>query len=246
MTRRPRAQSGMTLLEVVISITLVSLLSLGLLYAMSTGLGAMASVNRRIEAGRRAVGAERIMQMQFSGFLPVMARCGAAAGATPAPTPFFQGEPAVLRFVTTYSLFEGARGNAHIVEYFLSGRPEGGLRLLVNEIPYRGPVGAGLFCGPPASPGPGLPPLPLFAPPQPTPVSFVLADQLRAAQFSYLSEMPEPVREQWLPRWVKAAELPRAIRIDMIALDPQSARLPSVAFVAPIRVTRPPGEPHEY
>jgi hypothetical protein len=237
----------MTLVEVLIAVSLVSLLSLGLLYAMRAGLQAMSVVNARVEANRRAGGAERVLELQFSGFLPVMARCGAGAGGMmPPATPFFQGEPQVLRFVTTYSLFGGVRGTASIVEYFLTANPEGGVRLLVNEIPYRGPVGAGLFCGPPVSLGPGLPPLPQFPPPQPTPVSFVLADRLRAAQFSYLEELPEPLRERWVPRWIRADQWPRAIRVEMLALDPRDARLPSVAFVAPIRITRPPGEPYEY
>ncbi len=158
---RAQQRRGMTLVEVLIAVSLVSLLSLGLLYAMRAGLQAMSVVNARVEANRRAGGAERVLELQFSGFLPVMARCGAGAGGMmPPATPFFQGEPQVLRFVTTYSLFGGVRGTASIVEYFLTANPEGGVRLLVNEIPYRGPVGAGLFCGPPVSLGPGLPPLP--------------------------------------------------------------------------------------
>lgn len=242
-----RAERGMTLLEVVIAVTLVSMLSLGLLFAMRTGLGAMESVNRRIEVNRRAAGAERILEMQFSGFLPVTARCGASAGGPlPAPVPFFQGEPDVLRFVSTYSLLDGTRGQAGILEYFLVANPEGGVRLLVNEIPYRGPLGAGMFCGLPMPIGPGLPPMPTFARPSPSPVSFVLADRLRGAQFSYLEERPAPEYERWVPRWILADRWPRAVRIDMAPLDPRDARLPGIAFVAPIRVTRPPREPYEF
>jgi general secretion pathway protein J len=235
----------MTLVEVLLAVTLVSLLSVGMLFAMRAGLTAMDSTNRRIAAGRRVAGAQRILEMQFSGFLPVVAKCGAAAGPG-VDAAFFQGEPTVLRFVSTYSIAEGTRGTPQLLEYFVVPGPEEGVRLVVNERPYRGPVGAGLFCGPPAAVIPGQPPLPQFPPPVATPGSFVLADRLRAVRFSYLEFEPARPVDLWLPRWPRMDVWPKAVRIEMLPLDSNDARNPAVPFVGPIRVTRPPGEPYEY
>lgn len=241
-----RSNRGMTLLEVLIAVTLVSLLSLGLLFAMRAGLEAMGGVQRRIERDRRTVGAERILEMQFGGFLPVIARCGSTpTGPAGAPYPFFQGEPEVLRFVSSYSLLGGARGEPNIVEYFPAPNPAGGFRLLVNEIPYRGPVGAGFLCGPPQAML-DTPPMPAFPPPQPGPRSFILVDQLAGFRFSYLEHLQGRPNDVWVPRWTRIDIWPRAIRLDVAPLPGAEARLPAVPFVARIHVTRLPREGVDY
>lgn len=242
---RRRYDAGMTLLEVIIAITLVSLLSAALLFAMRAGLTAMGSTNRAIEAGRRVVGAERILQMQLAGFLPAMVHCGVTEGALTPKAPFLQGEPMVMRFVTAYSILGGTRGLPQIVEIF-AAPASSGFRLLANEIPYRGPVGAGRFCGLPA-PDPETGQMrPVFPIPQPNPGSFVIADRLGAIRFSYLESLPQAPFERWLPRWTRADGWPAAIMIEMLPAPGAGRGLPGIPVVIPIRVNRPPQEPYEY
>ena len=53
------SRAGVTLMELIIAISLLSLLSVGLLMAMRVGLNAMEKSNNRIMANRRVSGAQR-------------------------------------------------------------------------------------------------------------------------------------------------------------------------------------------
>ncbi len=242
--RRGR-QSGLTLIEVLIAVTLVSLLSGGMLFALRAAVSALESSERRIGSLRRASGAQRILQQQIAGFLPVMARCGGSPVEQGGPpVMFFQGLPGVARFVTAYSIQGGARGRPQVVELFVAPRPEGGVRLLVNEIPYTGPAGAGFLCRPPA-PDPatgGF--MPVFPPPLPGPRSFVLADRLAYCRFLYLED-DMVYRQEWAPAWKRMDLWPAAIRIEMASLDPSPGSPAAVTVTGRIRQNRLPGEMYE-
>jgi general secretion pathway protein J len=151
----------------------------------------------------------------------------------------------VARFVTTYSIREGNRGRPQILELFVAPRPEGGFRLLANEIPYTGPDGAGFFCLPP-QPDPATGALmPVFPPPQPSPGSFVLADRLASCRFLYLLDTGGP-QQLWMPAWMRMDLWPAAIRIEMAGLDAAGAALPPLTFTGPFRQNRLPGERYEW
>lgn len=245
---RRRGQSGLTLVEVLIAVSLVSLLSVGMLFAIRAGLTAMESSSRRMVANRRAGSAQSVLQAQVAGFLPVLAKCGALpmenSGGTPAP--FFQGLPGVARFITTYSLEGASRGLPQAVELFLiPGEAGRGVRLVVNETPYHGPVGAGFLCGPPMPDPITGANLPQFPPPRPSPRSFVLADKLAYCRFSYLQEI-EPTPEMWVPAWTRTDRWPKAIRIEMAPLDADAFRIAPMTFTGRIRPNRVPFEQYEY
>lgn len=237
--RRAR-QGGLTLIEVLLAVTLVALLSAGMLFAMRAALSAMEATERRIGSLRRAAGAQRILEQQITGFLPVMARCGGSPVQEGGrPVMFFQGLPGVARFVTRYSIQGGARGRPQIVELFVAPRPEGGVRLLVNEIPYTGPVGAGFLCAPPAPGGPAGGFMPVFPPPQSGPRSFVLADRLAACRFLYLEDDTVSA-QRWVEAWGRMDLWPAAIRVEMAPLDAASGAAAVVTGL--MRQNRLPGE----
>ncbi|MBI5280704.1 MAG: prepilin-type N-terminal cleavage/methylation domain-containing protein [Candidatus Solibacter usitatus] len=239
-----RFDLGMTLIEVLIAVTLVSLLSVGMLFAIRAGLTAMDASSRRLGANRRSSTAQRVLEQQVAGFLPVLARCGSSPmGGGEALSPFFQGTPGVMRFVTRYSLQGASRGMPQIVELFVIPAAESqGVRLVVNEIPYTGPAGAGFLCAPGPDPETGAE-TPRFAPPRPSPQSFVLADKLRYCRFVYL-ESVEPEPERWLPLWRRADRWPRAIRIEMAPVEADLTRIPPMTFTGLIRPDRQPKEPY--
>lgn len=240
--KRRAAQSGVTLMELLIAITLVSMLTTGMLFAMRVGLDAMNSTQRRIEENRRLLGAHRVLEQEFGGFMPAVAHCGIGAMGMSPPVPFFQGEPTVMRFVSAYSLLESWRGLPVVVELFVAPATDGkGMRLLMNQFPYRGPVGAGSLCGPPV-PGP-LGAMPSFPPPVPRAVTYVLADHLSRCQFSYKIDLPN-VPQQWLPGWQRPDRWPRAVRIDMLSLDMDASRVQPMPATFPIYVDKPPMEPN--
>jgi prepilin-type N-terminal cleavage/methylation domain-containing protein len=238
MTASPRREQGLTLMEVLIAVTLLSLLSLGILMAMRVGLSAMERAKARLMDNRRVAGTQRILAEQIAGFVPAVALCGPAPDAPKVRMPFFQGEPQSMRFVSTYSLQEAWRGMPQILEFQVIPREDGkGVRLVVNEHLYSGPVGAGFFCL-----GRGLDPtlgfeVPRFPPIQVGSQSFVLADRLAWCRFAFLEPAAPPVFQRWKPNWV-LPRWPLAVRIDMAPLEDTPAQLRPVTITAQVHVNR--------
>jgi general secretion pathway protein J len=236
-----RRESGTTLIEVLIAVTLLSLLSVGMVTAMRVGLMAFSKTSKKLMDDRRVVGAQRVVQEQLEGMMPVVAACGDAPGPTPAKTAFFEGKPQTMRLVSSFSLQQGWRGQPQILELFVIPGEEGrGVRLVVNEIPYTGPAGTAQLCtGRTRDPVTGNN-LALFAPVQAGPASFVLADKLAYCRFTYFT-VP-PVRNQpphWAPEWSYSG-WPYAVRIEMAPLDPDPSRLQPITVTAPIHIHRAP------
>ncbi|MBI2680604.1 MAG: prepilin-type N-terminal cleavage/methylation domain-containing protein [Candidatus Solibacter usitatus] len=237
---RRRSRAGLTLIEVLIAVSLLSLLSLGIMFALRIGLSALHKANTKLMDNRRIAGTQQILQRQLAGFIPVMAICEPVPGVAGPRLPFIQGEPQSMRLVSSYSLQFAARGQPQILEFRVIPGDEGkGVRLVVNELAYTGPRGAGTLCM-------GLRPdselgaaVPRFRPIEIGPGSFVLADRLAYCRFSYLAPAPPPVFDIWrstwiLPRW------PYAIRIEMAPLEAEPARLNPVTVTVPLQINRDP------
>jgi prepilin-type N-terminal cleavage/methylation domain-containing protein len=237
------SRRGSTLIELLIAITLVSLLSVGMLFAIRVGLRTLEATNRRVLVNRRTAGSQRILELQIADFIPAKVVCGGvnAPPGNSLKTPFFQGEPNVMRFVTAYSLQEAGRGYPRVVELFIGpGQAGAGVRLLENEYMYTGPIGAGLFCALGGQEGAaGGDPI-RWRPAEQSESSFVIADKLAGARFSYLLPGEGGKPDEWVPRWIKHTRWPAAVRVEMGPLDPSPDRLAPVSFTAPIRITRQP------
>lgn len=231
-------RSGVTLIEVMIAVSLLSLLSLGILMSLRVGLGALDRTNRRLVNNRRVAGTQRILEAQLAGFMPVVALAGSPGGQ--AKVPFFEGRERAMRFVSSYSLSEASRGIPQVLEFQVIPGEEGrGVRLVVNENPYTGPRSAGVFC---LGPGPDAElgvPTQRFLPISIGPNSFVLADRLAYCRFSFLGVVPQKDLEQWLPNWIYP-KWPAGIRIEMASLDTDLVSLKPVTITVPVRVNRDP------
>src|SRR2546430_17234075 len=103
-----RREAGVTLIELMIAITLVSAISAGMLMAMRTSLLTLDKTTARLQLNRRVMSVEQIMSRQIGGLMPVLGRC---------PGPVFVGTPTTLRMVSSYSMSEGARGEPRILMY---------------------------------------------------------------------------------------------------------------------------------
>ena len=132
-TRAPRS-SGFTLIEMMISVTLVALIIGGLLTTMRTGVTAYQKVTQRLEDNRRVMGLNQALHRQLGGLMPVLVQCPGGPSVSA-----FSGDPLSLRFVSSASLAEGTRGYPRVVEYVIVPDPQGGLRLMMNERIYAGP-----------------------------------------------------------------------------------------------------------
>jgi len=244
-SRSQRPEAGVTLMELLIAMTLMSLLSTGIVMCLRVGLGALNKADSKLMANRRVASIERILEDQITSVIPITADCQPQPERPPARSAFFQGEAQSMRLASTYSLQEGGRGMPMILEYqVIPGENGLGVRLVVNEHWYTGPRGAGMFCiGMGADPLTGLP-APLFVPIQIGAGSFVLADKLAYCRFSYRDLLPPPELERWVVHWIKPV-LPSAVRVEMAPLVPDSARLEPVSLTIPVRVTRIPLAPYD-
>jgi general secretion pathway protein J len=225
---RRRTQAGVTLMELLIAVTLLSMISVGLLFALRIGLNAFSRTQNHLMDNRRVAGAQRILEEEIEGLIPILAPCGGER------IPFFQGEPETMRLISTYSLQEAWRGQPQILEFFVIPGDNGGVRLVVNEIPFYHPIQAGQLCSGPHR----------FVPVSAGPKSFVLADKLAFCRFSYLYQ-PDDIFVA--PSWVTAfggRTWPKAVRIQMAPLEPDISRLQPISVTAPLRIHRLPGVPY--
>jgi prepilin-type N-terminal cleavage/methylation domain-containing protein len=216
-----RQQRGFTLIELMISITLVAALATGMMMAMRTSLLSLEKVNSRLQFNRRVMGMEHVLTRQIGGVMPVVGNCGAV------PTPIFQGTPRLLLMVSSYSMEAGARGYPQFDEFQVV-KGEEGFRLIVTERPFTGPSSTAPFCGGEAG----------MRAAEVTPSSLILADRLASCTFSYREAIPDQSpSEKWLPAWDKQ-DLPGAVKIEMTPLDSSPALLPVLNVTVPIHINR--------
>jgi prepilin-type N-terminal cleavage/methylation domain-containing protein len=221
-------ERGVTLIELMIAITLVALLSVGMLMAMRTSMITMEKTDARLELNRRVMSAEQILSREIGGVMPVMGDCANLTGGH-ARLPIFSGTEQTLRLVSTYSLAEGARGYPRILELAVVPAQSGGVRLIVNEHLYSGPTSTAPFC----------------LPAEPNPQSFVLADRLAFCRFSYHEiNLDVPLSGNWIPGWTRQ-NLPSAVRIEMSRLPGDPSGLPVGPVTIPIHITRNVGAPYD-
>jgi prepilin-type N-terminal cleavage/methylation domain-containing protein len=239
-TRNQKPETGFTLLELLIAITLFSIIAVVIVVSLRVGLSAMNKVDERLMSNRRVAGVERILEQEIAGLMPVTADCQNPGDGPPARAAFFQGEPQSMRLTSSYSLQEGSRGLPMILEYMvIPGENDLGVRLVVNEHLYSGPRSAGQFCA-------GGGPIPVFLPILTGPGSFVLADKLAYCRFSFRELRPPPESARWVPIWTQDRLLPNAIRIELAPLHPNAAKLEPVTLTMPVHVTRLPMEDYAY
>ncbi len=211
-----RATRGFTLIELMISITLVAALATGMLMAMRTSLLSLEKVNTRLQFNRRFMGMRRVVTRQIGGVMPVMSDCGAGR------IPIFLGTADSLRMVSSYSMEQGARGYPQFDEFRVVKGDEG-LRLIVTEHLYTGPSSTAPFCTGEQTISPS---------------AMILADRLANCSFSYREALPDAFpTSKWLPSWDKA-DLPGAVKIEMTPLDVSAGGLPVMNVTVPIRITR--------
>lgn len=236
MTRPLRREAGVTLVEILIAVSLLSLLSVGVLIAMRIGYSTMDKVDSRLISDRRVSYARRIIESEITGYTLTTAEWH----PTPESTillPFNQWEAQTMRFVTSYSLQDAWRGRPQIAAFQVVPGADGkGVRLMMNEWPYTGPAQSGAMIDAVDPDGTVH-----FAPVTPGPGSFVLADRLQYCRIEYLEPKLEPPFEIWRPDWVNSRQLPLGIRIDMAPLDASPADLHISTVTVALQVTRIPG-----
>jgi prepilin-type N-terminal cleavage/methylation domain-containing protein len=235
---QPR-EAGVTLIEMMVAVTLFSLLSLGMAMAMRVALAAYSKTETKLMDNRRVAGAQRMVQQELEGLVPAFVMCGAGAqGATGTRAVLFQGAPDSLWMVSTFSLQQGWRGQPQILQLFVIPGEESGVRLVVNEIPYTGARGAGQYCTGTFTTPNTISRLAQMIPTRATAQTFVLADKLAFCRFSYYTPataINDP--PAWQPTWA-AKGWPLAVRIEMAPASADPSRLQPISVTAPLHIRR--------
>lgn len=232
-----RGEAGVTLIEVLVAVTLLSLLVVGMAMAMRTGLAAYSKTQTKLMDSRRVAGAQRILQSELEGLIPAYVLCGAGQGGPGMQAVLFHGDPAGMWMVSAFSLAEGWRGRPQILQIFTGAGDQGG-RLEVNEIPYSGARGAGQYCSGTIPIPNSLARLAQMIPIRASAQTFVLADKLAYCRFSYYTpsgQMNQP--PSWQPSWA-AKGWPLAIRIEMAPAEPDPSHLQPISITAPLHILR--------
>ncbi len=201
---------GVTLLELLVVVTLLGLVSLGLLFSLRIGSSAWHRGNARMLADRRVVAAAGLLSAQLADAQARRIRWGPQERQV--QFAYFDGAPDRLRFLTSYSLRAQARGGLWLAEYFFARAEDGTCDLLYNERPFQddadvaSTVEAANFD--PAARG-GRWQI-VFVPAQRDASTRVLYRGLKECHFEYLIESPQG-EAHWGPEWEADAKLlPRA------------------------------------
>ncbi|HUB82500.1 MAG TPA: prepilin-type N-terminal cleavage/methylation domain-containing protein [Bryobacteraceae bacterium] len=237
-----RGEAGVTLIEILVAVTLLSLLSLGMVMAMRIGLAAYSKTETKLMDTRRVVGAQRIVQSELEGLIPALITCGGiSVQAGGPPVVLFRGAEDGMWMVSAFSLAQGWRGQPQILQLFVMSGDEG-VRLVVNEIPYTGAAGAGQLCTGTVEVPNSIARLPQMIPVRAGPQTFVLADKLAYCRFAYYTPPNNNLMNQpptWQPVWA-AKGWPLAIRIEMAPAKDDPSHVQPISITAPIHIRRDP------
>ena len=225
--RHSSLEGGFTLMELLVSMTIISLLSTTILFGWRIAAGAWGRASELVEEQRRVSAIHQVLEMQIAEMLPVSPWLGQGNLSV-----FFQGEPQTARFLSRYSLLTRSRSGLYRIEYQIVDAGDGSHQLLVNEIPVGNADESGsLLIGQEQHPDETKW---QFAPFERTPQTRVLLEDLEEAHFEYYRPASALGEGGWVPEWTGGGlELPRAMAIRLTA-RPKANDLQPVSIVAGI------------
>jgi prepilin-type N-terminal cleavage/methylation domain-containing protein len=230
-----KSQRGVTLIELMIAVSLVAIISAGMLIATRTSLLTYEKIEHRLQSNREAINTVDILNRELHSLIPAMGDCLSSAGP-PSTVPLFSGKPESLIAVSQFSMAEGTRGHPQLLQFAVRPSPSGGVQLVVDETPYRGPSSGAIVCRDNA-----------FLPPQAKASSVILVDRLASCRFTYhnLNNVMGGTQDTgWAHDWIISVTappiLPAAIRVDMVPLESRSDTrpLPLYSVTVPILIER--------
>ena len=152
--QRAESPPGFTLMELLVSFSLIGLVAVFIHLGYSIGLGAREKAEASLEAYQAAQASMDVLSRQIASMVPYVSN--QEHEERPVPVLLFRASPRSLGFVTTWSAASGFAGGLRFVQYFTadpdpdsSAAPNpapAGRRLLLNERPLppeaglRGPV----------------------------------------------------------------------------------------------------------
>lgn len=203
-------QRGFTLLELLVSMTVMSLLTATIVFGWRIAASSWERADEHLQRSRTVLEANRVLEEQLASMLPYQAMTEATG-----PEWFFQGEPRSMRFVSRYSLSERAASGLYRIEYEIVEQSDGTRQLLMNESPIRSrdELGALITGSEMSEEGRTL----TFVPFARTSNSMVLMDGLQDVRFEYFQPPRGEAWGRWRQRWSPAGgELPTSVAIRVV------------------------------
>ena len=143
------AAEGFTLMELLVSFSLIGLVAVFIHLGYSVGLSAREKAEASLEGYLAAQASLDVLSRQIASMVPYVSRQEHEDRSV--QVVLFRASPRSLGFVTTWSATSGFAGGLRFVQYFTAGADSGsdspaGRRLLLNERPLppeaglRGPI----------------------------------------------------------------------------------------------------------
>ena len=126
---------GVTLLELLVAISLMGMVSLGLLFGLRIAASAWQKGNSRLAADRQVLAAGDLFAQQVANARPRKVNVGPLDRQI--QVFYFQGEHDRLRFLTATSLSGRSRSGLWLAEYSFRVDDGGRCKLTYNEWPFR-------------------------------------------------------------------------------------------------------------
>jgi prepilin-type N-terminal cleavage/methylation domain-containing protein len=217
---RMTRESGFTLLEIIVAVTLVALMAVGLWSVLRISINSWKRGTEFIDANQRNRGILDLVQKQMASIYGLMAPVD-LANPTP-PYPIFAGSEDSLQFISLNSLRFLANPGLTMVSYDIARDRQGGLALVERESQYLGmdPLREGVLD-------------------RKDETVVTIFDNLSTFSFEYFDPGGQDRPAQWVKVWdaKEIGRMPTAISMTMIARDSSGANF-SRHMVVPI-VARP-------
>ena len=227
---RGKAEAGVTLLELLVSMTIVALLATTALFAWRVGVSAWEKANEQLEHDRTVLAAHHLVSEQIASMLPYQAQVERGGRVL-----FFQGEAETARFVTRYSLTHRAASGLYLAEYHVAEQTDGTKQLLLQETPVWGNEELGARIAGRESEAGVL--RTQFHPFERGPATVVLLEGLEECRFEYYLPATPGRPGSWTEAWSGGGDnVPAAMRIHAVPRE-DSGKLSPVTIAAAVRNT---------
>lgn len=212
---RNLTDSGLTLIEVLVALSLLALVSVSLLTATGAGLQTWLTARDAILLDRRVADGSAQLLAAIGGMVPMLVTVAPERGGA---FPFFQGEAQIMRFVTAHSTIHRGRGGFRLLVLRVVSGAEG-LELIVEESPCPDSYSlAELVENPARRSVASVRGRLVLAREYEGKDAWTVADRLSHCRFAYLRGGDGRNRSSaWLSRWDDRQALPRAVRIELVA-----------------------------
>ena len=197
-------EAGFSLLELVVALTLLAMMAIGIWVALDVCIRSWVQGMDSIDINQRSRSAPDLIRKQIASALPVFADSSSVQNMSVIPSLVFSGSESSLRFVSPHSLQVFDSAGLVLVSYEIQVDSDEQMALVEFEELYTGGSGGNGFIG-----------------------SSLVFINLRSCNFEYYDPGDTEKPGEWVSTWNVPGlpRMPAAIRISMIAKNPQGGTL---------------------